>query len=367
MRGIVWHALNLLPFAVTCVCVFVLMQQSPFTAPMVDRSLEQTRATLTRAMARTVDTAWLLPRVQDAIFDQDLMQLSLLLGIANDHGIVLPRPMIEDIAALEQAAGGMLANATSCGACAVDMTACQTLVQVTACALPFELTPAGDLNALRRAGVQYVADGEVDRLDVGLAVIGLGATGAVLASGGTSYSIKAGTSVLRMARRMGTMTTALSARLSALVGDAVKWDRFDDLVALRIGPADMIDAAKLDELGVIGGSLRRVSGNTSLAETIDLLRHVDTAQDAARLARASDAMGPRTRGAFEVLGKSRVLRATVRLSDLAIGAAAALYALGLQIALFCAQQIGNACWRTLHRIGGRGRRGGASAIKQPLR
>lgn len=347
-RMLAWF-LAFAPFVVTAVCVVWVMAHSPFTAPFVDRSAAQIEARLTRAMAREVSIGWLLPRVQGAIIEEDLMQLDLLLGLANDHGVVLPSAMIDDIAALDAAASGFSARAVGCGACAVDVTACATLAQIGACALPFELTPAGDVNALRRAGMDYVAGREVDQLDLGLAVVGLGATGAVLASGGSSYTIKAGTSVLRIARRLGTLSAPLAARLGDLVGSAVHWDRMGDLVARRIGPADMVDGRKTDELRGLATSLGRVADNTSVAQSMALLRHVDTVQDARRLARVTDAMGPKTRGAFEVLGKSRVFRATVRLSDLAIGAAVAIYLLGVQCLLVIGQYCGTLCLRALPR------------------
>ena len=293
---------------------------------------------------------WLLPRLQVAILNEDLMQLNLLLGLAVDHDITLPPDLLLDIQTINDAATGVIARSAACGACAIDVTACDTLAHIGACALPFELTPAGDLNALRRAGSAYLSGDDVDRLDVGLAIVGLGATGAVLATSGSSYSLKAGTSLLRMARRLGTITTPLAARLSTLIGDAVRWDRMGDLAALRIGPSEMVDASKLFELGDLGTSLRRVADNTSVPEAVTLLRHVDTTQDAARLARVSDAMGPKTRGAFEVLGKGRVFRATIRISNLAIGAALALYALALQLLVFCGQQMVNLGLRGARRL-----------------
>lgn len=150
-----------------------------------------------------------------------------------------------------------------------------------------------------------------------------------------------------MARRLGTLTAPLTTRLGSLISDAVQWDRMGGLAALRIGPADVVDSAKLAELG---GSLRRVADKTSGAEAILLLRHVDTAQEAARLARVSDALGPRTRGAFEVLGKARVFSAAVRISNLAIGAAAAIYLLALQLLIFTSQQYANGCVRATRRF-----------------
>ena len=342
-------SLALLPFALTLVCAVWFMAQSPFTSPLVTRSSAQIEAALTRAMAQQVTLAWLLPRVQDALLLQDLVELEVLLDLANAHGVVLPRPMVEDIATLDAARSGILARTTACGACAIDINACETLAQIGVCAIPFELTPAGDVNALRRAGQDYLSGEDADRLDLGLATIGLGATGAVLISGGTSYTVKAGASVLRVAGRMGSLTPTLTARLRGMVDNVIHWDRIGDLARGRIAPSALVNGSKLGELRSLAGHLQQVTTHTSLAETIVLLRHVDNAQDAAKLAKVSAALGPRTRGAFAALGKSRVFRATVRVSNLAFGAAAALYLLGLQILVFATQRSGILCLQLLLR------------------
>lgn len=341
--------LAVLPFTLTGLTALWFLQQSPFSTPLIDRTPQQIEAVITRAMARQVDVAWLLPRLQDAVISQDLMQLELLLRLAADHAIALPPALIEDANAVIAAHSGLVTRGIACGACALDITACQTVSQIGACAIPFELTPAGDLNALRRAGMDYANGDQIDRLDVGLALVGLGATGAVVASGGTSYTLKAGTALIRMARRLGTLTPAMTAQLSALITDAVRWDRFTDLARGRVGPQDLVDQTRLNTLSDLGVSLQRVADDTSVASMVGLMRHLNTPADAARLARVSTALGPRTQGAFEVLGATRVFRATVRISNLALGAAAAIYVFLLQICIFAAQQGCNACLRAMAR------------------
>ena len=88
----------------------------------------------------------------------------------------------------------------------------------------------------------------------------------------------------------------------------------------------MVDAARLTRLAELSADLGRVATNTSLTDAALLLRHVDTAGDAARLARVSDAAGPATRPVMEILGKRRTFRALTRLSRASVGAAAFVYA-----------------------------------------
>ncbi|MBT8412189.1 MAG: hypothetical protein KJP02_10395 [Octadecabacter sp.] len=349
MKRALAAALRVLPFATTGGMVAAFLAYSPFAAPLVERSSAQIEAQITRAMASEVTLAWLLPRVQDAILAENLIQLELLQGLADDHGIVLPAPMLDDIAALEAAASGFLARASACGVCAVDITQCASLSQIGSCALPFEMTPAGDLNALRRAGVAYAAGNAVDSWDVGLALVGLGATGAMIASGGASGTVKVGTTLLRSARRIGSLTPAFTRTLGDMLRIPVEWGRLPAYIAGRAPLEEVTDVVKLAQLQAVAADLGRVRRNTSTAEALVLMRFVDSPTDAARLARVSDGLGPKTPGALEVLGKSRVFRATLRLGDLALGAALAIYAFGLHIALAGAQLFGNLCLRGLRR------------------
>lgn len=338
-----------LPFAATGGMVAAFLVWSPFAAPMVERSGAEIEAQITRAMARDVTLAWLLPRLQEAILEQDQIRLDLLTGLATDHGIDLPAQMRADIAALDTAASGWVARAGACGVCAVDITRCASLRQIGSCALPLEMTPAGDLNALRRAGLAYARGDGVDSWDVGLALVGLGATGAMVATGGASGTVKMGTAVLRSARRIGSLTPAFARTLGDMLRIPVRWGRLPAYLAGRAPLQEVTDVAKLARLQAVAADLGRVRRNTSTAEALVLLRYVDSPADAAMLARVSDAMGPKTRGAFEVLGKSRVFRATLRLGDLALAAALAIYAFALHIALAAAQLCGNLCLRRLRR------------------
>lgn len=347
MRRFLRAFLAILPFAFTGGMVVAFLTYSPFAMPLIDRSAAQIEAQITRAMAREVTLEWVLPRVQEALLARDLIRLELLQGLANEHGVDLPADVAAEVTAQIEAASGAVAQALACGACAADITQCATLRQIGVCALPFEMTPAGDLNALRRAGLAYARGNTVDQWDVGLALVGLGATGAILATGGSSGTVKVGATLLRSARKIGSLTPAFARTLGDMLRIPVNWGRLPAYAAGRAALGDVMDVAKVARVQAVAADLGRVRRNTSTAEALVLMRFVDSPADAARLARASDAMGPRTRGALEVMGKSRVFRATLRLSNLALAAMMAIYVLILQIALFLAQQCGNFCLRRL--------------------
>ena len=189
--------------------------------------------------------------------------------------------------------------------------------------MPFELSPLGDANALRRAGAAWARGEPVDRVEAGLAAVGLGATAAILASGGTSAAVKAGASLLRMARRMGTLPPAL----------------------LRLARRAVADPAARASLRGVAGDLGRVRAAAGTATALRSLRLVEGTRDAARLARVAEAAGPRTGRTLAVLGRGRAFRATVRLSRAAAGTLALLWLCAAQAGVLMATRLGGAVWR----------------------
>jgi hypothetical protein len=315
-----------------CAATFWVFAQNPFAQPLVDRTAAETARALDRAMAIHVTPEWLAAETEAALDKRDPERLDTLAAIAEYRGLALDPAQAARIAALRAEREGFLAQARTCAACMADIAACPSLPLMAACGVPFELTPLGDANALRREALAYATGQEVDELTIALALTGLGATAAVVVSGGSSATVKAGATLLRVARRLGTLTPGFAAdlfRLSDLGLDAGKVRAF----ALRTATLEeTVDMDRFARLGTVAADLGRVASNTGPAEALLLLRHVESAEDAARLARFSDAAGPATRGILDTLGAPRAFRALVRLSDVAFGAFAILWLVLGQIA-----------------------------------
>lgn len=347
VRRALLRLVSLLPVLVTAAALAWTLAYSPFARPFVDRSLEGATRWIGIQMAAEVSSAWVETELAAALEAGDLDRALLVRDLAGRFDRPVPEDLAARLADLEEAATGWWVIATTCGSCMFDIAACPRLDLIAACSVPFELSPAGDLNALRRAGTDWVAGGEVDRLDAGLALVGLGASALVVASGGSSLTLKAGAGILRLGRRLGTLQPRFVAELARLSDVGRGPGRIGPDLAGGAPVGEIADIARLERLGVVAGDIGTVARRTSVADAAALLRHVDSAEDAARLARAAEALGPSTRGTFELLGKGRVFRALVRLSDLALTAAALIYALALQIAVIAAERLGRATLRAV--------------------
>jgi hypothetical protein len=81
--------------------------------------------------------------------------------------------------------------------------------------------------------------------------------------------------------------------------------------------------------------LNKVREATDVTTALHLLPLVDDATDARKLAAASEALGSKLIGRAEMLGKSRLFRATLRLSKAALGFAMTFSAFVLSLGSLC--------------------------------
>lgn len=284
------------------------LAQNPLAAPFVDRSLTEARAVLTWAMAREATPDWLLPRLSAAIAADDPDEVALLRDIGRDHAIPIPPDLAAEAEALIARHDSLQAQAGACLQCMADISTCPSLTLVAVCALPFELSPAGDVAALGRQGANLATGQDFDGIEAGLAAVGLAATLVAIPSLGTSVPVKIGASVLRVARKARALSPGMTG-------------------ALRLAARD---GGRIERLTAFASDATRIAAQTSPAEALRVLRLADSPAELRRLARLADAAGPDTRKALAVLGKARSLRMLHRLSDLAVMTAGFLLSIAAQ-------------------------------------
>ncbi len=349
IRRVLRLTLTVIPFAMTVAFSLWALSQNPFAQPLVDRSAVEVQQALDRALARQVTPDWLHAEMDAALTARDFDQVTTLALIGADQGLA-PGPETQArIDTLEAEVTGPWATVRDCGICMADIAACPSIGLMATCSIPVELTPVGDLNALRRAAQAMLSSEEVDKIDVGLACVGLVATGAILVSGGTSVPVKAGATALRLARKLGTLTPRFGRELGLLADIGLKPRLIVPLLRREVPIEAVLDTARLSRLTAVAGDVARIAERTSITDAVVLMRQIDTAEDATRLARVAEVSGPKTRRVVEVLGKGRVFRALVRVSHLTLAAAAALYLWALQTLVFLAHLVGRGAVKGLRR------------------
>lgn len=302
LAGLVWSGLSLWRFV-----------QSPVGGALVARGDAELSAAYERALVRHATPDAIAARISARLEEVPRNWVALEGLMALTEGQELPEPVASAYARAHAQDHSWRAMGASCGACAYDLRQCSMGADL-ACGIGVNLTVAGDVLSLSRESGAYLRGEPVDQLDVTLSFIGIGATGLVVVTGGTSYSLKFGAGLMKVAHRMGRLSPGLRRIYTRAAREGVDWAALgaarttDDLA--RLGRMEALrPAVELTE------AVGRVQARTSTRGALHLVGQMDTLDDARRLARASDTLGPRSVGAFEVLGKSRFLRTGLRLSD----------------------------------------------------
>lgn len=324
----------------TLIWALVAVASTPVAAIYVEAGTGRIAAALDRALAAETDQQWLDRELAQALAAEprDWVGINSVIAVADARGLHPAAPAAADLAAARARDQGGLGQAANCLACALGREGCR-LADGLVCALGVELTPIGDARVIWRQGAAYATGADVDTVAVTLAVVGLGATAAVLVSGGASAPVKGGVAVLRVARRAGRLTPGLSAELARLGRGLVRWDRLPDTPRAALAPGAfraMVDAPTLARANALSADLGRLSSAVPPGHALTLLGAVDGAADARRMSLLAAAGGERTVAAVRHLGKARALRLTARLGR--AGRLLAGLALGLfgQVLALCA-------------------------------
>ncbi|MES2435666.1 MAG: hypothetical protein V4586_17795 [Pseudomonadota bacterium] len=321
----------------------------PLLAPLIEASKDQIAAA-TEAMLTTAATPeTLAAHISNRLAEEprNWLALDALVDLAYERKIQIPSALNAAVQTAREDDHSYYATVTSCAACAYDPAQC-SLSEVMICQAPIALTPIGDIAGITRAGVAYASGDEVDQIDLALSVVGLGATAAILASGGSSGVVKAGASLAKLARKMG----RLSPRLVEMAVDAVRTGvNWASLPAVR-SVGDLTAAIRTDAFLPLTNTLTdlsRLNTATDATTALHLLPMVDDANDARRLASAAEALGPKLVGRAEVLGKARLFRATLRFSETAWALGAGLVGLMISTATLISGMIQHALLNRLRR------------------
>lgn len=293
------------------------LRVNPALSPFVERGADEFRAAVDAATARAATEAHVSTLLAGYLAQnpRDWIALRAVEDVAAERGLALHPTLVARIETAWEEDSGFLTKAGSCLKCSIDATSC-SVSEALVCNVPVALTPVGDVTGLMQEGLNAAKGKPVDKLNLTLSALGLGATVAIVATEGTSIAVKAGASGLKMARKMRLLNPKMEGWLMRAGSDAVDMNA---LKQLRWPPdvSRVFRRAPLQEIAGVGTDLWRVAQATDARTALRLLPHVDDAADARRLARMSEALGPKTLGRIEVLGKARLFRLGLRLSDVA--------------------------------------------------
>lgn len=196
-------------------------------------------------------------------------------------------------------------------------------------AVTSDFTVVGDVRDIGREGGKMVAGQDYSKLVLGLSVVGLAATVATVATGGGGVVVKSGVSVLKAAKRAGTLTASFARRLTRLVEDAVNFREIGrvakatdltDLRATERAFGDYARGVKAERLVPVFRDVATIGENAGPAETVRLMRFVHSERDLDDVAKMSGKLGTKTRGVIALTGKTalRAFKTTLNVFEFLI-------------------------------------------------
>jgi len=180
-------------------------------------------------------------------------------------------------------------------------------------AVTSDLTVIGDIRDIGTEGSKLVAGEEYSEIILGLSVVGLAVTAGTVASGGTALPARVGVSLLKVAKKAGTLTRSFTRELGQLVSRAV------DFPALRRTLSDVslsnpnatrraigtyTDSVKSAELVPVLARMDDMRTAVGPAESVRLMKHVRNTRDLENVAEMSTTLGVKTRGIIALTGKT---------------------------------------------------------------
>ena len=169
-----------------------------------------------------------------------------------------------------------------------------------------DLTVVGDLRDIITEGGKAAVGEDYSQFLLTLAAIGLAAEGATVATGGSSLIVKAGISILKVAKRTGNLTVAFTERLMRLARAASRESGAAGMATRAEGAAapTLTRAAARAELATTLDAVGAMATNAGPAEAVRLLRTVKTTADAEELATFTSRFGRRSRAVVALTGKT---------------------------------------------------------------
>lgn len=206
-------------------------------------------------------------------------------------------------------------------------------------AITSDFTVVGDVRDIGREGSKMVSGEDYSQLVLGLSVVGLAATTATVATGGGGIPARIGVSLLKVAEKAGTITVRFARNITRLLGEAVNFERLrgtlrtvnlTDSAATRRAVTSYADSVSFAKIAPVIDDVVALEKGVGPAESVRMLKYVNSTDDLAHVAKMGGKLGSKTRGIVEITGKTS-LRAFKTLSNLVLYAMQWVWAIGAGI------------------------------------
>ncbi len=180
-----------------------------------------------------------------------------------------------------------------------------------------DMTVVGDIRDLSTEGIKFANDEKYDKVVLGVAAVGVGLSVSQLLSTGSSTPLKVGASVIKVAKKTGKISKVFLGVISSKLAKAVdmkmlKKIDFSSIKSIGKNKVLFRKSLKLKGISKLFGNINKVKKNTSVFDTVSILKYVDNEKDLGKVVKLSTKYKKNTKAVLKVLGKT-ALKGSVRI------------------------------------------------------
>jgi len=171
-----------------------------------------------------------------------------------------------------------------------------------------DLTLYGDIRDLKKEGSLYLDEQPYDAFILNISLMGIGLSASQLLSAGVFTPLKAGASVIKAAKKSGKLTKPFSKILSDKLSKTVNTKMLKTLDIQSLFKFEETTKAieksvDIKPMETLFNDISTIKQNTSLPDTIELMKYVDTPKELRHIVKISSQYKANTKGVMKVLGK----------------------------------------------------------------
>jgi len=284
----------------------------------VDRSSDAIEASIEAEIARNVTPEMVEKRLRERLNEdkRNWVVIESVREMAEVRNITLPHDLLVEYDQAYEEDHDTWENMENCAACLWDVKNCDLSPELI-CQGVAALSPVGDLTAIIRQSGNYVSGKSVDEFELVLSAVGLGAVIVIPLTGGTSWTVKSGAAMAKIARRMDLTSPKLIRSMRKTLQEATESKTTSNTTLAKLKDKYSKSSRSGSVTPIIDtlNSFARMKESAGLLAALHLIRYVDNSLDARKLARIAEVQKKGTVGVVELLGKNRTLRAAMRYSD----------------------------------------------------
>ncbi len=176
-------------------------------------------------------------------------------------------------------------------------------------AITSDFTIYGDLRDITIEGKKYINNKPYDKLILGLSMAGLALSASTFVTFGSSQPLKVATSSLKLAKRQKYLTKGFSKTLANTLEKtidfkALKRVKLSSLDELKQSSKIVKNSVKLKHIKPILKDINTIKKNTSITDTIYLMKYIDNTKDLKNIAKLSKRYKGATKGILKLFGKN---------------------------------------------------------------